>query len=31
MNEQRDYTVYAQPGAQPGSALAIRNKALRQT
>ncbi len=31
MNEQRDYTVYAQPGAQPGSALALRNKVLRQT
>ena len=31
MNEQRDYTVYAQQGARPGSALAIRNKVLRQT
>lgn len=31
MNEQRDYTVYAQPGVQPGSALALRNKVLRQT
>lgn len=31
MNEQRDYTVYAQRGAQPGSALSVRNKVLRQT
>lgn len=31
MNDQRDYTVYAQQGARPGSALAIRNKVLRQT
>jgi FtsH-binding integral membrane protein len=27
MNEQRDYTVYA----QPGSAMTVRNKVLRQT